>query len=129
MTTQKQSRKISILVAVLILLAGIIIGGYLVLKSGRGTASELSDILNGNSLSLSGCEPNTNDSNKDSDEDGLMDWQEIQLYKTDACKPDSDGDGYLDGEEVASGYDPAKKRRETNFPALCPKLRGLCQLI
>jgi hypothetical protein len=121
MTTQKQSRKISILVAVLILLAGIIIGGYLVLKSGRGTASELSDILNGNSLSLSGCEPNTNDSNKDSDEDGLMDWQEIQLYKTDACKPDSDGDGYLDGEEVASGYDPAKKAPGDELPGTMPK--------
>ncbi len=42
---------------------------------------------------------------KDSDNDGLMDWEE-QLYGTDLNNPDTDGDGYLDGEEVDSGHNP-----------------------
>lgn len=46
--------------------------------------------------------------NKDSDNDGLKDWQE-DLYKTDPYNPDTDGDGYLDGEEVDSGHNPLVK--------------------
>jgi len=44
---------------------------------------------------------------KDSDEDGLKDWEEI-FYKTDPQNPDTDGDGTLDGEEVAKNRDPLK---------------------
>ena len=43
--------------------------------------------------------------NKDSDEDGLQDWEE-RLYKTDTTKADTDGDGSLDGLEVQVGTDP-----------------------
>lgn len=46
--------------------------------------------------------------NKDSDNDGLQDWQEA-LYKTDPLNPDTDGDGYLDGEEINSGHNPLVK--------------------
>jgi len=42
---------------------------------------------------------------KDSDYDGLSDYQEIEL-NTDPFLPDTDGDGFLDGVEVASGYNP-----------------------
>ena len=119
---KKSTRKLSILTAVLILLFGVFIGGYLVLKSGKISAGELSEILNGKSVDLALCEPNANDPDKDSDQDGLKDWQEIQLYKTDACKQDSDGDGYLDGEEVASGYDPAKKAPGDELPGTTPKI-------
>lgn len=42
---------------------------------------------------------------KDSDNDGLEDWQE-ELYRTDIFNPDTDGDGYLDGQEVDSGRNP-----------------------
>ena len=45
---------------------------------------------------------------KDSDNDGLKDWEE-ELYKTDPHNPDTDGDGYLDGEEVNSGHNPLVK--------------------
>jgi len=121
MNQKKTSRKINILAAVLILLVGVFIGGYLVLKSGKIFAGELSNILKGQEVNLSLCEPNVNDSTKDSDEDGLKDWQEIQLYKTEACKQDTDGDGYLDGEEVASGYDPAKKAPGDELPGTTPK--------
>lgn len=46
--------------------------------------------------------------NKDSDNDGLLDWQE-KLYGTDPLNPDTDGDGYLDGEEINSGHNPLVK--------------------
>ena len=45
------------------------------------------------------------DSAKDSDQDGLSDWQEV-AYGTDPYNPDSDGDGLSDGWEVAHGTDP-----------------------
>ena len=44
---------------------------------------------------------------KDSDNDGLMDWEEA-LWKTDPKNPDTDGDGTLDGQEVSQGRDPLK---------------------
>jgi hypothetical protein len=46
--------------------------------------------------------------NKDSDNDGLKDWEE-NLYKTDSLNPDTDNDGYLDGEEINSGHNPLVK--------------------
>ena len=45
---------------------------------------------------------------KDSDNDGLKDWQE-ELYKTNPYNPDTDNDGYLDGEEINSGHNPLVK--------------------
>ena len=42
---------------------------------------------------------------KDSDDDGLKDWEEV-LWRTDSNKADSDGDGRLDGEEVKTNHDP-----------------------
>ncbi len=46
--------------------------------------------------------------NKDTDNDGLRDWEE-ELYKTNPYDPDTDGDGYLDGEEINSGHNPLVK--------------------
>lgn len=46
--------------------------------------------------------------NKDTDNDGLKDWEE-ELYKTDPNNPDTDGDGYPDGEEINSGHNPLIK--------------------
>ncbi|NCD01037.1 hypothetical protein EOL94_03020 [bacterium] len=50
------------------------------------------------------------DNNKsvDSDGDGLIDIDEVNVYGTDPLNPDSDGDGYNDGQEVRNGYDPLK---------------------
>lgn len=44
--------------------------------------------------------------NKDSDGDGLADWEEV-LYKTNSYVADSDGDGISDGDEVASNRSPS----------------------
>lgn len=47
------------------------------------------------------------DPHKDSDNDGLKDWQEA-LWQSDKNNPDTDGDGTLDGEEVANNRNPVK---------------------
>jgi hypothetical protein len=44
--------------------------------------------------------------NKDSDDDGLSDYEEMFIYNTFPLVSDTDGDGYLDGEEVENGYNP-----------------------
>lgn len=121
MNNKNHSRKLSLLVAILILLAGVFLGGYLVLKSGRVSAGQLDNILKGEAIDLTACNPSASDPNEDSDNDGLKDWQEIQIYLSDPCKKDTDSDGYLDGEEVASGYDPTKKAPGDELPGTTPK--------
>ncbi len=120
-SAKNHSRKISLLVAILILLAGVFLGGYLVLKSGRVSAGQLDDILKGEVIDITACNPEPSEANKDADNDGLKDWQEIQIYLSDPCKKDTDGDGYLDGEEIASGYDPTKKAPGDELPGTTPK--------
>ncbi len=48
----------------------------------------------------------------DTDEDGLNDWEELNVYKTSPYLTDSDSDGATDSDEVAQGTDP-----------ICPKGR------
>ncbi len=99
MKPQKKSRKLNLIMGVLILLIGVPIGAYLVLNSKIVSTKEGStgnqDLKNIAAL----------DTDQDTDKDGLEDWQEI-LFGTDKNNPDTDGDGYLDGEEVLSGHDP-----------------------
>jgi len=44
----------------------------------------------------------------DSDNDGLLDRDEIKIYHTDAQNADTDGDGFSDGLEIKNGYSPLK---------------------
>ena len=46
------------------------------------------------------------DVNIDTDNDGLVDADETNVFGTDPMKSDTDGDGYGDGAELKSGYDP-----------------------
>lgn len=43
---------------------------------------------------------------RDNDEDGLKNYQEIQLFNTDPEKKDTDGDGIDDKREIERGSDP-----------------------
>ena len=45
---------------------------------------------------------------KDSDDDGLKDWEEV-LWRTDANNPDTDGDGMNDNDEILAERDPLIK--------------------
>jgi thiol-disulfide isomerase/thioredoxin len=42
----------------------------------------------------------------DDDTDGLLTYEEVEIYGTDPLNPDTDGDGHLDGAEVLAGTDP-----------------------
>jgi hypothetical protein len=98
MKQQKFSKKITIIMGVLMLLIGISIGGYLVLKSRSGQAVFLEELTK---------KINNQEIADDFDNDGLAEWEE-KIHQTDSNNPDTDGDGYLDGEEVAAGYDPTR---------------------
>ncbi len=54
--------------------------------------------------------------NKDSDNDGLSDWEEV-LWKTNPNNPDTDGDGTTDGEEIKQGRDPLKPGPNDKYSA------------
>lgn len=43
---------------------------------------------------------------KNTDDDGLTDYEEIFVYGTDPLNPDTDGDGINDGDEIKLGLDP-----------------------
>ncbi|MEI8045129.1 MAG: dockerin type I domain-containing protein, partial [Verrucomicrobiota bacterium] len=45
----------------------------------------------------------------DTDGDGLMDVDEIEIFHTDIYRRDTDGDGMTDGAEVRAGTDPLQK--------------------
>ena len=62
---------------------------------------------------------------KDSDADGISDYDEQTLYKTDPFTADSDADGFIDGVEVAEGFDPLDSKREAAVTYESPKEKGV----
>lgn len=54
----------------------------------------------------------TNITYYDTDDDGIDDYSEIYVSKTNPLKEDSDGDSLLDGAEIAMGLDPLKKKTD-----------------
>lgn len=59
-------------------------------------------------------EYDTNPFSKDTDEDGLNDYEEINLHKTNPIKYDSDEDGMSDGTEIACGLNPLSSDTDGN---------------
>lgn len=49
----------------------------------------------------------TSNTDIDSDNDGVSDTDEVDIWKTSPTNADTDGDGYTDGFEIFSGYNPA----------------------
>lgn len=62
----------------------------------------------------------TTEEYRDSDGDGLPDWQEA-LYGSNMELPDTDGDGTPDGAEVASGRDPTVPGPDDRFSITPPR--------
>ena len=48
----------------------------------------------------------TNPNNPDTDKDGLTDGSEVTIWKTDPLNPDTDGDTYPDGQELLNNFNP-----------------------
>ncbi len=48
----------------------------------------------------------------DSDNDGVPDKDEIEVYQTDPNRADTDGDGYNDWRELNSGFSPLNRKAE-----------------
>jgi len=127
MKPRKLSKKLNILVVILVLLIGISIGGYLVLESRSSQANLLEQMAK---------EMENQKIIDDLDFDGLSGWEET-IYGTDPENPDTDGDGYLDGEEVIAGYDPTKKapndklenNQENNTQQTRPEPGNLTQML
>lgn len=69
------------------------------------------------SASLLANSTSTDLATRDSDGDGLPDWEE-RLYGTDPFNPDTDGDGTPDGKEVAEGRDPRKAGPDDKLPVI-----------
>lgn len=57
---------------------------------------------------------------KDTDSDGLTDYDEIYVYHTSPYLADSDSDGYSDKEEITSGHDPNCSSDQTGMPCNSP---------
>jgi hypothetical protein len=59
----------------------------------------------------------TKDGVADTDGDGLSDYDEVKVYKTNPLKPDTDVDGNTDGAEVEMGYNPNGSGKLLDFEA------------
>jgi hypothetical protein len=61
----------------------------------------------------------------DSDKDEILDYDEINLYKTNPFSADSDNDGYNDNVELVSGFDPLDSKTEAIVVYESPKEVGI----
>ncbi len=70
-------------------------------------------------------ERTADEAKKDSDSDGITDFDEVALYSTDPFSADTDGDGYTDGVEILSGFDPLDPQAEVLVAYESPKETGV----
>ncbi|MCA9365278.1 hypothetical protein KC723_00100 [Candidatus Kaiserbacteria bacterium] len=70
-------------------------------------------------------ERSSGDISKDTDGDGISDYDEVKIYGTDPTNPDSDNDGFLDGAEILNGFDPNNNTYEATINFRSPKETGV----
>lgn len=61
----------------------------------------------------------------DSDDDGISDFDEVNLYNTNPFSADTDNDGFTDGAEILSGYNPNDASAEALVAYESPKENGI----
>lgn len=62
---------------------------------------------------------------RDSDKDGISDYDEVHLYKTNPFSADTDGDGHIDSSEISLGYDPHDSTQEALVTYQSPQDSGI----
>ncbi len=62
--------------------------------------------------------------NLDADKDGITNYDEVNLYKTNPYAADTDGDGYIDSAEITKGYNPHDSSSEALVVYESPKESG-----
>ena len=62
---------------------------------------------------------------QDTDNDGITDYDEVTLYKTNPMQPDSDADGFNDGAEILAGFNPLNSETESAVIFESPKEAGI----
>lgn len=83
----------------------VVVGGIFVLVHYNNTENKVDSLSILSPKEVSDANTFNELANKDSDRDGLKDWEET-LWKTDPQNPDTDGDGTPDGAEVKEGRNP-----------------------
>lgn len=63
--------------------------------------------------------------NKDSDNDGITDYDELKIYNTNPYLADSDNDGFIDSVEILGGFDPNDPSPEAMVSYESPKDNGI----
>ena len=74
--------------------------------SGGGNNNQTASEYNAINSSNTGTSAQDAARDKDTDNDGLSDWDELYVHKTSPFIEDSDSDGYSDGQEIQLGKDP-----------------------
>ncbi len=64
------------------------------------------------------------ESAKDSDGDGISNYDEINIYGTNPYSADTNGNGYGDGAEILAGFDPNSKSNNSPIVYASPKNSG-----
>ncbi len=62
---------------------------------------------------------------QDSDKDGVSNYDEVAIYKTDPFLSDTDSDGFGDAAEILSGYNPTDAKPEALVSYQSPKEAGI----